>query len=528
MPKLELKIDAREVWAAYADRLYSGDKFVKSITEMLQNSVDAESREVQITIEKKAEKHYIIYFKDNGCGMDTYTFLNRFLCLGGHAQENRGKDKTGGNGVAKAIILFNKHVVDFWIDSTAKGQHFLVTMSDILNGKELTSRKTHNSSGVVFMIEYRAPENIYFPGPDISKIKRMLSFAVVPNTKIVLNGEEIECCLKKSDLHSALIDHHVYIPTTTDSYDYRRSLVVLSNGLPQFADYIAHEGTFVINFRSTTYADFTPSREKVITPELKKAIERLQERLTYEHENPITSKLEKPKSGVKRRTFNLKKRKTPKQQKDAPESVVVGYESPIMSDVRHINPELQSVATQRTEAGIIQLDDRPVFNDETLPPEERPQMSDEERELRRIAKIFEELVPSRGIIIDNRIDAEQWHPEEETKFRRVIVLMDRFIELLEYKFGIEVANIGIMQDDRVEGCWQDDDAAVLVNTKKLNMLDQRIWSHQLLYLLTHELPHYKYASHTEPFSLLQADMLSHIAMNWDDFEHERKQITKIY
>ena len=238
--------------------------------------------------------------------------------------------------------------------------------------------------------------------------------------------------------------------------------------------------------------------------------------------------MEKPKTGIKRRTFNLKKRKTPKKQEGTLDPTVVGYQPAVMHDIKHTNPEIREVARQTGGYDLTVLDNRPTFDDETLPPEERRQMSDEERVLREVAKLFEGLVPRRGVIIDNRIDAEQWHPEDETEFRRVIVLMDRYIEHLEEKFEIEVANIGIMQDERVEGCWQDDDAAVLINTKKINMLDQRIWAHQLLYLLTHELSHYKYASHTERFAILQADMLNHIAMNWDDFEHERKQITKIY
>ena len=264
MPKLELRIDAREVWTAYADRLYSGNKFTKSIMELLQNSVDAEARQVDIRIEKKGEKQYTLYFKDNGYGMDVYTFINRFLCLGGHPKAQRGKNKTGGNGVAKAIILFNKHVHDFWIDSTSKGKHFLVTMHDILEGKELETRDTHNESGVTFMIQYQLPKDEYCSGPNESAIKRMLSFVITPTTKIYYNSVEIECCLKQSSLHTSLIDRPVYIPET-ESYEYNHHLVILSNGLPQFAEYINHDGTFVVDLTPTTYSDFTPSREKIIT-----------------------------------------------------------------------------------------------------------------------------------------------------------------------------------------------------------------------------------------------------------------------
>lgn len=493
MAKLELKIDSREVWNAYADRLYSGDKIVKSITEMLQNSVDGGAANVDILIAQKTDGTWTLRFKDDGRGMTADIFLNRFLCLGGKGGETAETDgKTGGNGVAKAVILFNREVTDFTITSVSPyGRGFVVRQNDILSGADFVEG-TGSNTGVTFDIAYKHDAYI-----SVTAIKRMLAFANT-RTNITLNGEPILFVGERSDLHTDIAGYPVY--KVSDEKEYKGYNIVLSNGLPQFMEYTGAEETYLIDFSPTTFRDFTPARERLSNPDLEKAFRRLKDRVIYERENPISSKT--PLQKVQKRfTYNLKTSKVKKEtlvfkQPDHPPKFPHDL---VLEDDRR--------------AALITSGIQSVIENEK---------SDSDRTL-------EDLVPSRGVIFEDRTTIRrEWHPETKARFRKVLALMDRYIEIFEEEFtDLEVANIGLMR-----GCyshdahWSSNDKAVLIDVEKL---DEKfsVVALKILNVLTHELSHRWSHSHNETFSTRQARLLDMVAERSKDFAEARRSVRRV-
>tara|TARA_B100002019_G_C21259311_1_gene595736 strand:+ start:217 stop:1809 length:1593 start_codon:yes stop_codon:yes gene_type:complete len=70
--------------------------------ELLQNSIDAGSKNIDINI-NQSEESVIVGFSDDGIGMDEHTLVNAFLALGGSHKED---NSIGGFGYAKTLILF--------------------------------------------------------------------------------------------------------------------------------------------------------------------------------------------------------------------------------------------------------------------------------------------------------------------------------------------------------------------------------------------------------------------------------------
>lgn len=70
--------------------------------ELIQNSVDAKSTEIQFFIEQDENTLYIRCV-DNGKGMDKNILVNKLLCLGGSHKE---EGSVGGFGYAKTLLFF--------------------------------------------------------------------------------------------------------------------------------------------------------------------------------------------------------------------------------------------------------------------------------------------------------------------------------------------------------------------------------------------------------------------------------------
>jgi len=97
-----------DVWGFFAAHLYSYPLLPIVLRELFQNARDACRRvghepRIRIAVLGDADFRYgQIVCRDNGCGMDEDTILDRFLCLGG---TDKAQGDTGGFGIAKAVIL---------------------------------------------------------------------------------------------------------------------------------------------------------------------------------------------------------------------------------------------------------------------------------------------------------------------------------------------------------------------------------------------------------------------------------------
>jgi hypothetical protein len=97
-----------DVWGFFAANLYSYPLLPIVLRELFQNARDAcrhvgRTPRIRIAVLGDADFRYgQIVCRDNGCGMDEDTILDRFLCLGG---TDKTQGDTGGFGIAKAVIL---------------------------------------------------------------------------------------------------------------------------------------------------------------------------------------------------------------------------------------------------------------------------------------------------------------------------------------------------------------------------------------------------------------------------------------
>lgn len=71
--------------------------------EVIQNSVDGGAKNIELYYEYTDDGNILLRCRDDGTGMTEDVLRNVFLALGG---TDKGKDKTGGFGYAKVIILF--------------------------------------------------------------------------------------------------------------------------------------------------------------------------------------------------------------------------------------------------------------------------------------------------------------------------------------------------------------------------------------------------------------------------------------
>ncbi len=88
------------------DNLYSNWPFATA-REFIQNSGDAETSELAITIDNLDATHTRIEIADKGCGLSYETLENVFLELGGTTKT--GGKNIGGFGIAKTLLCFSAH-----------------------------------------------------------------------------------------------------------------------------------------------------------------------------------------------------------------------------------------------------------------------------------------------------------------------------------------------------------------------------------------------------------------------------------
>lgn len=129
-----------DVWGYFAAHLYSNPIACIVARELCQNARDAcrrTEREPRITLAAVTDDEFRygkLVCRDNGCGMDEDTILDRFLCLGG---TDKADGDTGGFGIAKAVILGG---CTWW---QVRTQGFYVSMDHVRQGLPVDSGRRH-------------------------------------------------------------------------------------------------------------------------------------------------------------------------------------------------------------------------------------------------------------------------------------------------------------------------------------------------------------------------------------------------
>lgn len=161
------------------------------IREVLQNSIDAGSKKIEITTSFENDI-FTIKVKDNGKGMSLDVLENGFMALGGSSKDNDQEDNTGGFGVASMMIA-QSHI-DYTIRSSdyickgSKGTYTVESASDV-EGCEITVRMDKKSFS-----SFVNPTEIMR-----LKIGQWSNYSSVDNLEITYNGEDYSPSIPKFD-----------------------------------------------------------------------------------------------------------------------------------------------------------------------------------------------------------------------------------------------------------------------------------------------------------------------------------------
>jgi len=74
--------------------------------ELIQNSVDAGAKNIDISLKRGEEGHTLVKFTDDGCGFNSDVRDNVFFFLG---KTNKGEGSIGGFGKARIVVCFSQH-----------------------------------------------------------------------------------------------------------------------------------------------------------------------------------------------------------------------------------------------------------------------------------------------------------------------------------------------------------------------------------------------------------------------------------
>ena len=541
--QLTLTVDTSEVWAAYADRIYSGDKIVKTVLELLQNSVDAGATSIAFEWDNDSRR---LSCTDDGCGFTEDTFVDKFLCLGRTTKTGDGEERTGGNGVAKAIILFNKRVVGWQVTSVRDGRKFVVTRANVLDGDDLVwSDAAVDAAGVRVDIDYTEVERNDCWSFVPYDARRALRYAKVDAT-ITWNG--VVVTRPEGKVNKDLMDAFGTGHETRQFDDGDSSMIwVLSNGLPQFSKYCgALTGAVSIDITPSLYTDFTTAREAFASEPLKAAWERFEAWLRLESQNPVTSARRKKVRVVQRRfEFGGRVGARPRFLAAAL-TKRVSVAAPVTS-MNRLGAVLASEDAVALSAALQATMDAVVVPSDLVEPEtaretfsvskdERPEPKLEggKREMAEAAaeqffatttSINEERrsndcpfddVTDYPVVFDDHDSGTAWNVTgRRSKVRKVIKAIDRALGFFWSAAAIDqITHIGLTRGGDEEASLSADGATQTIfiryDTLPLSGGSDAIF-HAVLYLLSHELGHLRFRGHDELFTCEQARLLNYVA-----------------
>ncbi len=188
--------------------------------EFLQNSVDAESRNITFNIYRENDKTYFSCV-DDGCGMTEDIIRNKLLTLG---ETSKDSNATGGFGVAKILIYFSHPAYQIYSQDNiviGSGGTYSITKSDtFINGT-----KSIVEINPEIINDYSDVDYIH------NRLKQEIQRSYLPKVNITINGEKIDTFLKQGRQVTDLSDITIHKKILTDTECYA---LVRVNGLHMF------------------------------------------------------------------------------------------------------------------------------------------------------------------------------------------------------------------------------------------------------------------------------------------------------
>lgn len=161
-------------------RDYSNWRFA-FVREILQNSIDAKSKNIVVKVFMNDEGYVVCNVKDDGCGMSSDVLENFYLSFGETNKSSENGD-TGGFGVASLLITqphysFSVRSHNYICNGTS-GNYNISFCDDFVNGVELE---------IVF-----DKDTIYDVYPIENNFSIWSSFSNVKNINLIVNDKKID------------------------------------------------------------------------------------------------------------------------------------------------------------------------------------------------------------------------------------------------------------------------------------------------------------------------------------------------
>ena len=237
---------------SYANQVVIGPEFFKKafndytnwrwaiVREYMQNSIDAGSKNINVTIEKVPQGTRMIV-KNDGAPMTKEILVNKLLSLGGSGKNFQGS--VGGFGKAKEILYYAHK--SYKIES---GNH-IVTGSGA--GYDLAEQPHVNGTTSEVIID----------GDWVSSLQtNVQSFAATAqwDGTLTCNGQELATNLRKGSPRRELDFGTVY---TNKSFN--KKLVVRIGGIPMFITYVDYPDCVLVELNGSS-ADVLASNRDVL------------------------------------------------------------------------------------------------------------------------------------------------------------------------------------------------------------------------------------------------------------------------
>lgn len=211
--------------------------------EFLQNSVDAGSSRVEISVDEKSRT---ITVSDDGCGMDYDTIKEKLLVLGGSKKD---KGSIGAFGKAKEILFFS------WEKYTIRTQNWLV----VGEGAEYSIERVKDwHDGTTCSIKVWASESL---DSVTSEFEIVASYFEV-GCEIYVDGEKVKTHLKRGELLRSLDWADIYIERGVHSY----YAAVRINGQWMFNEWLASMyefGRVILEIKGYSLDALTSNRDSL-------------------------------------------------------------------------------------------------------------------------------------------------------------------------------------------------------------------------------------------------------------------------
>ena len=210
------------------------------VRELAQNSIDAPgTTEIRFEFSLDTNGNTIATCFNNGKSMDHETLVNKFLSIG---ESGKGFQGTiGGFGKAKELIAFchQSYCIHTGILMvTGEGAEYELIETHLNNGTTTTVVMYNNQIDSI-----------------CNAVRKFAAFAQW-NGSIVLNGERLECDLRKGSPRRELSCGTVY---TNKSF--KNTVIVRINGIPMFHNYTSLDRCVIVELKGVSADCLTSNRD---------------------------------------------------------------------------------------------------------------------------------------------------------------------------------------------------------------------------------------------------------------------------